>query len=425
MSLLTDRSAARPGTAISDPETQNGAALRANTAPNEAAISPEIERLRDRLVSVRRDLHQHPEPGFKEVRTAGIVAARLQELGCRVRTGIARTGVVGVIGGGAGKTLVLRFDMDALPVQEATGASYASTTPGWMHACGHDGHTSIGLAVAEALCQAPLQGTVKLVFQPAEESPGGAKPMIAEGVLDDPAVDACLGLHLWTNLPAGLVAVRPGPIMANTDVFSIRVQGRGGHGAAPHQTCDALVAAAQIVTALQTIVSRNVDPIAPAVLTVGTFHSGSAHNIIADEAHLTGTIRTFDPTVQEAVHAAFERTAAGTAAALGATVEVLIERGYPAVVNDPEMTEVVRQAAIETVGERSAVMADPWMAGEDFSYFAAAKPSCYFFVGAASEARGFTYPHHSPHFDFEEDALVIATQVMVRAARRYLGAEAA
>jgi amidohydrolase len=386
-------------------------------AAEELSLSQAVEQVRERLIAVRRDLHQHPEGGFKEVRTAGIVADRLKELGYKVQTGVAQTGVVG-LGGSARRpeTLLLRFDMDALPIMEATEAPYASLNPGWMHACGHDGHTSIGLATAEILAGMDIPGQVKFIFQPAEEGPGGARPMINEGVLENPEVNACLGLHLWNELPRGLVGVRSGAVMASVGIFEVTIQGRGGHGAAPHQTCDATVIAAHTVVALQTIVSRNVDPAAPAVVSVGEIHAGSAHNVIADQARLRGTVRAFDSTLLERLLTRVEEVSQGVAATFGATVEVELTRGYPAVINDTAITAIVRDAAIEAVGPDRVIAQHLWLAGEDMGIFLQERPGCFFFVGSAREG---AFPHHNPHFDIDEDSLPIATEVMVRAVERY------
>ncbi|HET6384957.1 MAG TPA: amidohydrolase [Armatimonadota bacterium] len=383
-------------------------------------ISPPVMRLRDRLVAVRRDLHQHPEPGFHEVRTAAMAANRLKDLGYQVRAGVAETGVVVDTGRGRGsRTLMLRFDMDALPIMEATGAPYASNTPGWMHACGHDGHTSMGLALAELLQLDPLPGTVKLIFQPAEESLGGASRMIEEGVLADPDVDACLGMHLWNELPVGVIGVRPGPVMASIARFDVIIHGRGGHNSAPQLAADALVAAAHIVVALQTIVSRGVPPAVPAVLSVGEFHSGTANNVIAEDAVLRGTLRTFDETVQEAMIERVRQISMATARAHGTTAEVVIDPGYPTVVNDETMCEIVRSAAVEVVGRDRVIAPLPSMGGEDMAFFLQRKPGCFFFVGSANRERNLTYAHHNPRFDFDEDAMLIGVEVMLRATRRY------
>lgn len=383
--------------------------------------SPEL----DLLIRTRRDLHRHPEIGFEERRTAGIVAERLREAGYEVRTGVAVTGVVGTLKGGAGPgpTLIVRADMDALPIQEETTHDFVSTIRGRMHACGHDGHVAIGLAVAERLARRKdqIRGAVRYVFQPAEEGLGGANKMLAEGVLDD--VDAAMGLHLWLGLESGVVGVVEGPQMAGSHEFGIRISGRGGHGALPHETVDAIHAASQVVVALQSIVSRNVSPLEPAVVSIGSFQAGSASNVIAETAELEGTIRAFDPEVLDQVRRRVREVAEGVAHSLGANAEVRFrEVSYLPTTNAPALAQLVRDVAEEVVGvDRVRVDREVrTMAAEDFSEFTARVPSVYFFVGARNEATGAIHPHHSPRFDICEDALPVAVDVLERAAFAYL-----
>ena len=394
----------------------------ATTLPG--ALDPEVSRLAPTLSATRRALHEHPELGFHEVRTAALVAERLRGLGLEVQAEVATTGVVGLLRGTRpGRTLLLRADMDCLPVQEATGAPYASRVPGQMHACGHDGHVAMLLGAAEVLAgrRERLAGAVKLVFQPAEEGPGGARPMIEAGVLEGPRVDAAFGLHLLNDFPVGTVALRPGPLMAATDRITIQVRGRGGHGAAPHQAVDSVLVAAHVVTALQAIASREVAPTTPVVVTVGTIHGGFRYNVIAPEVELTGTVRSFDAALRQALPGRIERIARGVAAAFGAEAEVRYELGYPATLNDPGMTSLVRAVAATVVGDAGLVAMEPLMGGEDMSYFLEAVPGCYAFIGSANPARGLDHPHHSPRFDFDEAALPIGVQVLVRTAERFLG----
>jgi amidohydrolase len=376
------------------------------------------------LVHTRRDLHRHPEIGFQEFRTAGIVAERLRAAGYEVQTGIAETGVIGTLHGGAGDgpTLLLRADMDALPVTEETTHDFVSTVAGQMHACGHDAHVAIGLAVAERLARSRGEwaGTVKYMFQPAEEGLGGALGMIDAGVLQ--GVDAAMGLHVWLGLENGVVGVVPGPQMAGAGEFSLTIRGRGGHGAMPHETLDALHAASQIVVALQSVVSRTVSPTDPAVVTVASLHAGSAHNVIAETATLRGTWRAFDPTLLESMAGRVERVIAGVCAATGTTYEFEHRREAQPTVNDPRIAEIVRRAAVRVVGEER-VRTDPdvrTMAAEDFGDVLAQVPGCYFFVGGRSEERGMTHPHHSPRFDLCEDCMPVAVDVLEAAARDYL-----
>ena len=378
----------------------------------------DVNALGDQLIAWRRDLHQHPELGFHEQRTASIIARALQDLGLEVQTGIAETGVVAVIDGARpGRTVMLRWDMDALPIQEATGAPYASTTPGVMHACGHDGHVAIGLGVARVLCsrRENLQGRVKLVFQPAEEGLGGAERMIAAGVLEDPSPDAALGVHLWNMRPVGWVGIGDGPVMAGAEVLEIEILGKGGHGAAPHQACDPVPAAAQIISALQTIVSRNLDPHAAAVISITQVHAGEAFNVIPDRVVLRGTIRTFDPDVRQTVLRRVTEVAVGVAGALGCTARVRLTPLTPPVVNDPAVAERVRATARRLFPGVVLDEAERSMVSEDMAYFLQAVPGCFALVGSADPARGLGAPHHNPQFDFDEAALPRAVALLAAA----------
>lgn len=382
------------------------------------------EALRQEMIATRRDLHRHPELGFQEVRTAGIVARRLAELGLEVQTGIARTGVVGLLEGGRkGPTLMLRFDMDALPIQERNETEYASQVPGVMHACGHDGHVAIGLAVARLLAQERrrLAGRVKFVFQPGEEGWGGAEMMIREGVLENPRPALALGLHLWNDAPIGRIAVTAGPTMAAAEKWQCTLRGRGSHAAQPHLGADPIVAAAHMVAALQTIVARNVSPEAVAVVTVGTLHAGDAFNVIPAEATLSGTIRTYEPEVRERVLARFRAIVEGIAATFETAAELEITALTPALINDPAACALVSEAAVAVVGQENVESGRRWMASEDMALFLREVPGCFFFVGSANPERGLNAPHHTPHFDVDEAALPLAAAVMAGAAWRYLG----
>lgn len=379
----------------------------------------------DLLLRTRRDLHRHPELGFQEHRTAGIVAERLRAAGYEVQTGVAETGVVGTLHGGAGEgpTLLLRADMDALPIEEECTHEFTSTHAGVMHACGHDAHVAIGLAVAERLARTRDEwgGTVRYVFQPAEEGGGGALRMVEEGVLE--GVDAALGLHVWLGIESGVVGVVPGPFMASAGTFEITLRGRGGHGALPHETIDAVLVGSQVVVALQSIVSRNVSPLESAVVSVATFQAGTAQNVIADTARLTGTVRAFDVDACAELPRRIERVVAGVCSALGAEYSFDYVQDTPPTINDPALADAVRLAALEVVGA-GRVRTDPdvrTMASEDFGEFLLRVPGCYFFVGARNEERGAIHPHHSPRFDICEDALPVAVDVLERAARRVLG----
>ncbi|CAN5140939.1 amidohydrolase [soil metagenome] len=377
------------------------------------------------LVATRRDLHRHPELGFEETRTAGVVAGRLGDLGIEPRTGVAGTGVVGVVSsepspGEPRRTVLLRADMDALPIQEENDHEYRSTVPGRMHACGHDGHTAILLGVARLLVEDPPPGNVVLVFQPAEEKPGGARPMIEAGVLADPPVDAAIGLHLWSNLPVGTVGTNPGPLMAGASEFRLTIKGRGGHAALPHQAVDAVVVASHVVVALQTLVSRETSPLDSAVVTVGSIHGGTTFNVIAERAVLEGTVRAFEDDRREAPRDRIAALVQGVAGAMGAEATLEWTPHYPATVNDPAMAALVAREAAVVVGEENVFTDIRTMGAEDMSYFLRAVPGCFFFVGAANAARGITAPHHNPRFDIDEAALPIGAEILARAARAFL-----
>lgn len=389
------------------------------------SLFEEASNLFPQIQQLRRDLHRHPELGFKEHRTAGIVARELRTLGLEVSTGIGKTGVVGLLEGAhEGLTLLLRFDMDALPIQEETGAEYASTQPGIMHACGHDGHVAIGLTVAKLLAQHrdEIHGRVKFVFQPAEEGLGGAQAMLEDGVLESPRPDFSLALHLWNEKPVGWVAATPGPFMAGSDVVDINLRGRGGHGALPHHTRDPIVAAAQLILALQTIVARNVPPLDVAVLSITQVHGGEAHNVIPETVHLRGTLRTFSKSTRELVLNRIFQLTDHLAHAMGCDGEVKITDLTPPVVNDETVTMLVAQTAREVLPEVIVDTSYRTMVSEDMALLMERVPGCYFMVGSANPERGLNYGHHHPKFDFDEQALVYGATLMSAVALKRLGA---
>lgn len=374
--------------------------------------------------SMRRDFHMHPELGFHEIRTGGIVAKELEALGLEVTKGVGKTGVVGLLEGAKpGPTLLIRFDMDALPMSEDTGAEYASQTQGVMHACGHDGHTAIGLTVAKMLHahREELAGTVKFCFQPSEEGfngeeVGGAEMMMRDGVLSGPNVDKTLSLHLWNEKPLGWVNVAKGPVMAGAEQFTIKLTGKGGHGAAPHTTIDPIVTAAQIVTALQSIASRNVAPLHAAVISVTTLHSGTAFNIIPQEAELTGTIRTFDLSVRKMVLERFEQVVRGIAETMGCKVSINLQRVTPAVINNDSVAAKVQETARRLFPETELDTANYLtMGAEDMAYMQEKVEGCYFFIGSNNKEKQLDYGHHHPKFDFDEEALVRGSALMASA----------
>ncbi len=369
--------------------------------------------------ALRRDFHMHPELGFQEIRTAEIVARELNALGLNVQTGVAGTGVVALLEGGKpGPVVLARADMDALPITEETGAPYASQTPGVMHACGHDGHTAILLTVAKLLHahRAELAGTVKLVFQPAEEGLGGAARMVEAGVLENPRPDVTLALHLWNDQPLGWIGVARGAAMAGAEIFKVKVRGKGGHGAAPHQTHDPILAASQIVNALQTIVSRNIAPLQSAVVSVCTIHGGEAFNIIPQQVELSGTIRTFEPEVREKILERFEIITYGLAETFGCTAEVELTRLTPAVINDAKTAARVEAVARRLFPEASIDAShNVTMGSEDMAFMMEQVPGCFFFVGSANKEKNLDAAHHHPCFDFDEQALPRAAALMAAA----------
>jgi amidohydrolase len=384
-----------------------------------------IRSLQPQLVEWRRRLHQQPELGFQEKLTSEFISQKLQEWGIEHQTGIAETGIVAIIKGDkidSGKVLAIRADMDALPIQELNEVPYKSQHDGIMHACGHDGHTAIALGTAYYL-QSNRQnfaGTIKIIFQPAEEGPGGAKPMIEAGVLKNPDVDAIIGLHLWNNLPLGTVGVRAGALMAAVECFKCTILGKGGHGAMPHQTVDSIVVAAQIVNALQTIVSRNVDPIDSAVVTVGELHAGTKVNVIPDTARMSGTIRYFKPDLKGFFKKRIEQIIAGICQSFGANYDLEYWELYPPTINDAEMAEFVRSQAEQVIETPLGIVPEcQTMGGEDMSYFLQAVPGCYFFLGSANPAKDLAYPHHHPRFDFDETALPMGVEIFVRCVEKF------
>ncbi len=370
--------------------------------------------------SMRRDFHLHPELGFQEFRTAGIVAKELKDLGLEVSTGVGKTGVVAMIEGSKpGPVVMLRADMDALPIVEETGAEYASQTAGVMHACGHDGHTAILLTVAKILneIKEDLPGSIKLVFQPAEEGMGGAEGMIKDGVLDGPKVDYVLGLHLWNEKPLGWLGIAEGPYMAGADEFTLKITGKGGHGAQPHTTFDPIVAGAQIVSALQSIVARNVPPVDTAVVSVTTFHGGDAFNVIPKAVELTGTIRTFKPEVRERVLKRFREIIEGVGLAMECQIELKLFHTAPAVINDADVTKIVKQTAQQILPDHDIDEGNMiTMGSEDYALFTEKTKGTYFFVGSSNAEKNLNYSHHHPKFDFDEEAMPRAAALLASAA---------
>lgn len=373
------------------------------------------------VINTRRDLHRMPEVGYTEEKTSAYVAEYLNREGLEVQTGIAQFGVVGLLNTGKpGPTLMVRADMDALPLQEETGLEFASTHEGVMHACGHDAHMAMGLAAATVLnkIKDEFSGTVKFIFQPAEEGPGGAEPMIKAGVMENPKVDYAIGCHVWPEIPQGTIGVRSGPFLAAMDRYDLKIIGKGGHGAMPHLCVDALEVGTQVVNALQRISSRHMSPLDPVVVTVGSFHAGTAFNIIPGEAVLSGTTRTFDLDIWHSWEERLEKVIRGVCESMGAEYEFKFSKGYPPTVNDDTMSDLVRRCAAEVVGPDKVVEPAKTMGGEDMSFFLQQAKGCFFALGTGREDRVGV---HNPKFIFNEDILPLGVETHCRFALELLG----
>jgi amidohydrolase len=387
------------------------------------SFTAEVEALREQMITWRRDFHQHPELAFEEIRTSNIVADHLSNLGMEVQRGVGQTGVIGVLEGAHdGPTVLVRADMDALPIHEANQTPYVSTVPNHMHACGHDAHTSIAMTVAQILAdrREHLAGRVKFIFQPAEEIGAGAKAMIEDGALENPAADVAVGLHVWNNLPVGQIAVTDGPAMAGARSFHITIKGRGGHAAVPNQTRDPVMAAAHIMTMAQTIVSRNVDPMQGAVVSFTQMDGGDAFNVIPDEVKLTGTIRVFEDDVLDMVVDRFETIVDQVAMAMQCQSEITYRHVLPPLVNNPGVAQRLRDGFRSINSDVQIVDDLRTMGSEDMGRFLAAVPGVYFFVGSANSEQGLDFPHHHPQFDIDERALVIGASLLTSAVADYV-----
>ncbi len=394
---------------------------------NPDRLTSDIQELVPDLVALRRDLHEHPELAFEEVRTSSIVEQRLRHLGLEVQTGVGKTGVIGLLRGNASgqstRTLAIRADMDALPIQEMNQVEYRSQVDGKMHACGHDGHTAIALEVADILSKrrAELKGNVKFIFQPAEEGAGGANAMMKEGVMN--GVDGIIGLHLASGITAGRVSVTRGVSQSGANNFTLVVKGKGGHAAAPDQTVDTIMIAVHIVEALYSLMSRATSLSDPIIISIGAINAGSAHNIIPETATIRGTLRTYSAERLEEMAQRIRELASGIASAMQGSCEVIVNEGCPPCVNDAAMAELVERAVITTVGSDHLDSYTDWKMGpsDDMGFMLQAAPGCYFNLGTGNKAKETHYAHHHPRFDIDEDALPVGVEVMARAALEYLG----
>ena len=376
----------------------------------------EIKLLHDEMTEWRRDIHQHPELKFEENRTSDLVAAKLEEFGIEIHRGLAKTGVVGTIRNGDGPSIGLRADMDALPLEEKNTFKHASSNPGKMHACGHDGHTAMLLGAAKHLAASKnFKGTVNLIFQPAEEGGGGGELMIKEGLFEMFPVDSVYGLHNWPGMPAGTFGVGSGPIMAAADMFDLTINGRGGHAALPDQCIDPIVVASQVVSALQTITSRNTHPVDSVVISVTQIHAGDAYNVIPDSVRMHGTVRTFQTETRDKIPSSMLRVAEGVCAAYGTTCELNYMSGYPATINSVPETEISAKAVVDLLGEDKIILnPTPSMGAEDFSYMLEARPGCYVWLGIGPGKGEAGCMLHSSRYDFNDDVLPTGASYWVK-----------
>jgi amidohydrolase len=374
------------------------------------------------LVEWRRDLHKNPELAFQEKKTSEFVEKRLSEFGIPFQKNVAGTGVVGLLEGKqGGKTLMVRSDMDALPVQEENDVDYKSKHDGVMHACGHDGHMAILLMTAKKMVEEKdFKGTIKFVFQPAEEVGRGAQAMIQGGVMKNPKVDGALGLHLWNNLPVGKIGITPGPILAAVDEFVIKIIGKGGHGAVPELTIDPVVTAGQVINTLQTLVSRSVSPLETVVVTIGAIHGGTTFNVIADEVAMKGTVRTYSMAIRDEMPQKFDKVLSGVTTAMGASYELDYQHVILPTINDPKMTDLAMEVAREVVGKENIIEGERTMGGEDMSYYLNEVPGCFIFVGSSNETKGINHSHHSSRFNIDEEALPIGVEILTKGIKKYL-----
>ncbi len=375
-----------------------------------------ITDIEDEIIDIRRDFHKHPELGFEETRTAKIIAQKLNSWGYEVKENVAKTGVVGILKGEKqGPTIALRSDIDALPITEKNNLNYSSVNEGKMHACGHDGHMAILLGTAKVLAKYKneISGNIKLIFQPAEEGPGGAKPMIDEGVIED--VDLILGLHIWPDLDSGKVGVKKGPLFASIDEIDIEVVGESSHGASPHQGTDAVLVAAELVSSLQSVVSRKIDPVEPSVITIGKINGGYVRNVIADNVSLEGTVRCVSPEIRKKLELKIKEIIKGVTMSHGASYNLEYRNMYSPLINNDYYTDIVKNIAQTIVGKENVDFIEkPTMGGEDFAYFLKEVPGTFFLLGGRNEDKGITASNHNPNFNFDEDILKTGVEILVK-----------
>jgi amidohydrolase len=388
------------------------------------AVKEKIAEMKDWLVETRRTIHMNPELGFEEVETSRLIAGYLDKFGLQVKTGMAKTGVIGLLKGGKpGKTVAIRADMDALPMEEANQVPYRSKVKGKMHACGHDGHVTILLGVARLFSSLAdqVQGNIKWVFQPAEEGGGGGRVLTEEGVLENPKVDAIFGAHLFPDLQIGRVGIHEKEGLAATDRFVIKMIGSGAHGAYPHLSRDPIAAVGHLITQIHTIVSRSISPLDSAVITIGKVGGGTAFNIIPDEAEILGTVRSLSQKVRGELKSRMEQVTQGVAKSFGMDYGFDFQYGYPALINDPEMSRLVAAACAKGIGKENVEFLRPSMGGEDFAYYLEKVPGSFFRLGCRNEAKGIVNPFHSSRFDIDEDVLPFGVEMFTRIIDEYLG----
>lgn len=389
----------------------------------EKSLKEKIDEMKEWLIGIRREIHMYPELGFEEVKTSRLISEWLERFGLEVQKGVAGTGVIGLLRGKSqGKTVAIRADMDALPIEELNEVPYASKIKGKMHACGHDAHVTILLGVARIFSSLrdQIKGNIKWIFQPAEEGGGGGKRMVEEGVLENPRVDAIFGAHVFPQIEIGKVGICKGKALASADRFIIKLIGQSGHAASPHLAKDPILAAGHLITQIHSIVSREVDPLESAVITIGKVSGGTAFNIIPDEVELLGTVRALSPEIQEKMKKRIEEVVRGVTQAFGMRYDFEYEYGYPVLINEPEMIQLVASACAKGIGEENIVEVPPSMGAEDFAFYLEKVPGAFFRLGIRNESKGVVHPYHNSRFDIDEDVLPFGVEMFIRIVDRFL-----